>query len=152
MKNLAEDKTPAWIINGNQFFRGAPTDLSFMIESLQWNHPGEFKNFCDGIKSISAPVVFASGDVHLSEVMQISPETIGYQTYEFTSSSMHSFLGGNPWQNTLRLPEMVATEFNFMVIESKRIEVGSQTGLKIDIQSLGMSKQPYFQNSFEVLR
>jgi alkaline phosphatase D len=151
MKNLGEDKTPAWIFNGNQFFRGAPDKVTF-VESLQYNHPAEFKNFCEGLKKISAPVVFASGDVHLSELMKISPEMIGYQSYEITSSSMHSFIGGNTWENSLRIPNMVTSEFNFMVIQSKAVDKGGQTGIKIDLQSLGMVQRPYFQSSLEIFR
>lgn len=152
MKNLTVDATPSWIFNGNQFFRGAPDDLSFMVESMQWNHPAEFKNLCDGMKNVTAPVVFASGDVHLSEIMQISADKVGYDTFEVTSSSMHSYLGGNPWKNILRMPEMICTEFNFMVIESQFIQRGAHAGLKVNLQTLGMSKQPYFTNSFEVLK
>lgn len=151
MSNLAEDATPSWIFNGNQFFRGAPDDITF-VESLAFNHKAEYQNFCEGIKSINAPVVFGSGDVHLSEVMQIPAEAIGFKSFEFTSSSMHSYTGSNPWANSLRIEGMTCVEFNFMVIQSQAIAKNNQRGLNIQMQSLGLAKRPYFENNFEVLR
>ena len=146
MNDLSQDSTPSWIFNGNQFFRGAPDDVTF-IESLAYNHKAEYKSFCEGLKSITAPVVFGSGDVHLSEVMQISEETIGYKSYEFTSSSMHSYTGAKPWANSLRLEGMACIEFNFMVIESKAIFKNNQHGLGIQIQAVGLAKKLYFLNT-----
>lgn len=151
MANLSEDKTPAWIFNGNQFFRGAPDNVTY-VESLAYNHKAEYRNFCEGLKNIDAPVVFGSGDVHLSEVMQIPAETIGFQSYEFTSSSMHSYVGDDAWANSLRVEGMACVEFNFMVIQSQAIARNDQRGLTIQMQSIGLAKKPYFERSFEVLR
>lgn len=139
-----KDGTPAWLINGGQFFSGV--DLTFK-ESIQSNNPEHFKRILADLKETKSPVVFASGDIHFSEIMKIPPDRTGYETYELTSSSMHSYTGTG-WDNPLRLEGAFTREFNFMMIKSQ-----SQNGkLKVDVTSWGLAKQPYFQKSFEVKR
>jgi phosphodiesterase/alkaline phosphatase D-like protein len=142
--NLKQDSTPAWIINGNQFFNGAKKTF---IESLEQNHPVEFKTFVDELKTISAPVVFASGDVHLSEIMKISKDVIGFDSYEFTSSSMHSYLGDG-WVNPLRVNGAYALDFNFMVFKSNV----NNGGFNINTKCLGLPKESFFDMNFEISR
>src|SRR6185369_14543606 len=115
LNNLTQNETPTWIINGNQFFNGVA--LSYK-EAFEQNHPAEFVTFIDNLKAVKAPVVFASGDVHLSEIMRIPKERIGYETFEVTSSSMHSFVGTG-WQNPMRLQGAYTLEYNFLVVTSR---------------------------------
>jgi phosphodiesterase/alkaline phosphatase D-like protein len=139
---LNAGSAPAWLFNGDQFFSG--NKLSYK-ESFQDNHPAHFQQFLDDLKNVKAPVVFASGDIHFSEVMKAPADKVNYDTYEFTSSSMHSYTGSG-WDNPLRVPGMFTTEFNFMMIESKR----QGDGLNIDVSTWGLSDKPYFQKSFSV--
>ena len=148
---LSESNAPAWIINGNQTFRGAPEEVYF-VESMQYNHPLQLEQLKKDLRKIAAPVVFGSGDVHLSEVMNIYPIEFGYQTYEFTSSSMHSFLGGSPWKNERRLNGMMCSEFNFMTFRSQALEVDGRPGLRIEAQCMGAARANYFDATFEVVR
>lgn len=150
---LSESNAPSWIINGNQTFRGAPDDVNF-VESMQYNHPAELDQLKKDLRKINAPVVFGSGDVHLSEVMNVYPIEFGYQTYEFTSSSMHSFLGGDgkPWKNERRLNGMVCPEFNFMTFRSQAVEVEGRPALRIEAQCMGAARANYFDATFEVVR
>lgn len=140
--NNLNDQTPTWIFNGGQVFSG--TDLSFK-ESLQSNNPEHFKTLLQDMKKTQAPAVFASGDIHFSEIMEIPADRFGYQTYEVTSSSMHSY-SGEGWANPLRLKGAFTTEFNFMVINSKN-ENGA---FKIDVESWGLAQKPYFKKQLEV--
>jgi alkaline phosphatase D len=142
--NLKKDNTPSWIINGNQFFNGAK--MTF-VESLEQNHPVEFKTFVDEIKAMTTPIVFASGDVHLSEIMKISPDTIGFNSYEFTSSSIHSYLG-NGWVNPLRVDGAYAIDFNFITFKS----AVKSNGFDINAKCLGLPKEPFFDMNFQVTR
>ena len=144
IENLKADNSPSWIFNGDQVSSGV--DLSFK-ESLQGNSPEHFKQLQADIKSLSTPVVFASGDIHFSEIMSIPADRFGFATYEVTSSSMHSYVGDG-WENPLRVKDMITSEFNFMMITSR-----NQKGkLSADVESWGMKNEPYFRYSFEVKR
>jgi phosphodiesterase/alkaline phosphatase D-like protein len=141
---LNADDTPAWLINGDQVFSG--TKLSFK-ESFQDDHPAHFQQFLDDMKTVKAPVVLASGDIHFSEIMKIPSDKLGYETYELTSSSMHSYAGSG-WDNPLRVPGAFTTEFNFMMIDSKR----QGNGLNIDVSAWGLSDKPYFTKNITVVK
>ena len=142
--SLKQDNTPAWIINGNQFFNGANMPFT---ESYQKNHPVEFKTFVEEIKNFTAPVVFASGDVHLSEIMKISKDVIGFNSYEFTSSSMHSYLSEG-WVNPLRIEGAYVIDFNFIKFTS----VVNNGGINIHTKCLGLPEEPFFEMAFNVSR
>jgi hypothetical protein len=142
MNTLNADGTPAWLFNGNQFFSGV--DLSYK-ESIQSNNPAHFQKILEDLKSVKAPVVMASGDIHFSEVMRIPTDKLGYETYELTSSSMHSYTGSG-WDNPLRVPGAFSKEFNFMLINS----TSKDGGLEIDVESWGLADKPYFKNNFRV--
>ena len=139
-----QEGAPTWLFNGNQFFSGV--DLSYK-ESFQSNDPTHFKKFLDELRQAKAPVVFASGDIHFSEIMQIPADQAGFNTYEITSSSMHSYTGSG-WDNPLRLPGAFTKEFNFMLIKSR----SENSVLKFDVEAWGLEPAPYFKKSLEVKR
>lgn len=138
INNLKNSDQPTWLINGNQFFSGVTLDYK---ESLQSNNPENFKLLLNDLKTVKAPVVFGSGDIHFSEIMKIPAHQIGYETYELTSSSMHSYTYSG-WDNPLRLEGAFTKEFNFMIIESENI---MNHQLKIKAQSWGLADKPYFE-------
>jgi hypothetical protein len=144
MKNLTQSATPAWVINGNQMFSGKGLGMK---EAFEENHPRHFVKFINDLKDIKAPVIFGSGDVHFSEIMRVPRERIGYETYELSSSSMHSYVGDG-WDNPMRLPGAVSLEFNFMLIRS-HVEDGA---LDVDVQSVGLAPTPYFEQHLKVKR
>lgn len=139
---LKKDNRPSWIFNGNQFFNGANKEF---IESLARNQPAEYKIFLNDLKNTNVPVVFGSGDVHISEIMKIPKNLLGYETYEFTSSSMHSYVGDG-WDNPMRVSAAYVKEFNFVVLESSNIN----GNLLINARSFGLQSQPYFNLNFQV--
>lgn len=83
--NVASSQHPVWLISGDQWFGGY-----HRFESFEGSHPEAFKSFVASLKNSRRPVMLISGDRHLSEVMKIEKEKFGYETYEFTSSSLHS--------------------------------------------------------------
>lgn len=83
---LSQSSEPSWIFSGSQFFSGYKHE-----ESFQNHFFNNLVDFTRKLSKISAPVAFGSGDVHFSEIMGVEPRVLGYKTYEFTSSSMHSF-------------------------------------------------------------
>lgn len=76
---------PVWLMNGSQIF-----PKMVLKESLSGNHKEQFKGFINKLKNLSSKVVFVSGDVHFSEITKVKKDILGYQTYEITSSSIHS--------------------------------------------------------------
>lgn len=144
MNHLNDAQTPVWIFNGNQIFSG--TDLSFK-ESLQSNNPEHFKTLAADMKKTKSPTLFASGDIHFSEIMEIPADRLGFKTYEVTSSSMHSYTGEG-WANPLRIDGAFTNEFNFMLVKSKN----DNGVLKADVSAWGLFGKPYFLKSIEVRR
>lgn len=139
----SSDAAPSWLINGDQFFDGK--SLSFK-ESFEGHHPAHFRRLMEDLKKIKVPVVFASGDIHFSEIMKIPQKRgPGYETYEVTSSAMHSY-AGEGWDNPLRVPGTKVLEFNFLMIQS-RVRDGA---IVATTRSLGLDSGEYFKVNFEV--
>lgn len=82
---IRHHKGSSWLMNGSQIF----PSLMFK-ESMAGNHPAQLNGFLAAIRQFPSRVVFASGDVHYSEISRIEPKRLGYETYEITSSAMHS--------------------------------------------------------------
>lgn len=95
---LAAETTPSLLIKGDQFFGGY-----HKFESFQGNHPENFVSFAEELKKLSTPVVFISGDRHLSEIMQFPRSLFSKPSFEITSSPMHAKMfpdseDSNPWR------------------------------------------------------
>ncbi len=77
------------ILSGSQFYgKGLKKD------SFEFNWPEQAAVFttrlaAEGEKR-DASFVFASGDIHFSQIQNLEPELFGYPTVEMTSSSVHS--------------------------------------------------------------
>ena len=56
--------------------------------------------------------------------MEIPEELLGYQTYEFTSSPMHSSYRTLPRGNPLRIAGKASAKNNFMLIEASKLGTG----------------------------
>jgi phosphodiesterase/alkaline phosphatase D-like protein len=144
IKSLGAATTPAWIFNGDQVFNGKSLDFKEVFET---NHNAHFVKFIEELKAMKIPVVFSSGDIHLTEIMRIPKERLGYETYEITSSSMHSYIGSG-WDNPMRLPESYVKDYNFVMVNSE-VQAG---GLALDLKSWGLPDKPYFDIHLKVAR
>lgn len=113
LKGLASSPTPAWIMNGSQVFAGY-----LGSENFESDHPEDLKEMTYAFQSIEAPIVFGSGDVHYSEVMKIEKAQLGYETFELTSSSIHSATW--PGMNAKKNPRRLVTnwQLNFLIVDS----------------------------------
>ena len=90
VSQIKSSKNPVWLIDGGQFF-GA----YHPFESFEKGFPKNFKSFLDQVKNVSSsknPVTFFSGDRHVTELMKISSDVLGYSTWEITSSPFYSKL------------------------------------------------------------
>lgn len=140
---LAQNDRPAWIFNGSQFFGPYKKEESFLNQY--------FKNLIDvtrKLSNISAPVVFGSGDIHFSEVVGIEPRILGYKTYEFTSSCMHSFNIPVTWLYTNPMREASAWQHNFMIIKSSAIK----KGLRVSSYAIGRFGRDLFYHYATIVR
>jgi alkaline phosphatase D len=146
LNQLNKHQMPATIVNGNQIFNGK--GLSFK-EALGANHPAHYTKLMEDLKKLSQPVVFASGDIHFSEVVKVPADRgPGYETYELTSSAMHSYTRA-PWENPFRVPGAMTGQFNFLLIQ---VDSTSKNSLLLDIQSVGAEKSKLFELSVSVQR
>ncbi len=85
IETLTDSSKPAWLMNGSQFFGGY-----LGKDAFESSHTQNFQDFLKKLARVESPVIFGSGDVHFSEIMQIEKSLLGYDTFEFTSSSIHS--------------------------------------------------------------
>jgi hypothetical protein len=113
LADLARDERPAWLMNGTQFFADW-----LLPEVAAADQPDDVRALTAGIAAAPAPVVFVSGDTHYSEIERIGPSLIGYETREYTSSSIHSA----PFYGPLRSfePDRLAAtrRHNFLVFDA----------------------------------
>ncbi|MGZ3769283.1 MAG: alkaline phosphatase D family protein [Bdellovibrio sp.] len=140
---INKNNSPSWIFSGSQFFGSYKQEESFQ------NH--YFKNLIDltrKLSKVSAPVVFGSGDVHFSEIMTIEPRVIGYKTYEFTSSCMHSFNVPSTWIYKNPRREISTWKQNFMIIKSK----AEDEGFKISSYTTGRFGRNLFYYDAKIKR
>jgi len=144
LSELKKSTKPAILVNGNQFF--SPVEFHFK-EAFEQNQKLEFDRLISELRKLPRAIVFASGDVHFSEIMSIGEKALGYQTYEITSSPMHSFVYGG-WENPLRLKGAFTREFNFVTIQSEPFD----RGVHLHVQSFGLKEQPYFDFKLQVQR
>ncbi|WP_413580413.1 alkaline phosphatase D family protein [Bdellovibrio sp. HCB288] len=102
-----------WIMNGSQIFP------QMIYKESMSKHKGQFDGFMKALRATGKKVVFASGDVHFSEVSRIESAMLGYQTYEVTSSGLHSkcFPGIDIISKHERRM-MITTKQNYVLIDS----------------------------------
>lgn len=84
-KEIKSGTKPALLISSQQYW-----NYRSLAESFQKNATREFNNFLMLLKEIKRPVFFISGDVHYSQIQELSRQVLGYKTYELTSSAFFS--------------------------------------------------------------
>lgn len=156
-KQLTKSQKPVWLANGGQFF----TEATFrkrkdgskkqLNETFSYDHPDHFKRLLADIKSAQEPVMFLSGDIHYSEISKIEQDILGYETFEITSSPVHSYIfrpkkGPEKWlKNPRRLVSV--KEHNYVVIDSSI----DKKQINLKVESFGVKQGPaYFSKSLTV--
>ena len=140
LKTVKGFKGRTWLISGGQFFGGY-----HRFESFQGNHGKAFQKFLKSLKKAGRKVLFVSGDRHMSEVMKLPRKYLGFETFEFTSSGIHSSVHPekesdpkNPY-----VLDKIQGEWNFIIFDT---QVKSQK-LQINLESLGQENQTFFKQS-----
>ncbi len=127
---IKANQNTSWLMNGSQFF-GEYRKLS---ESFERDQPQDFKRVLGELAKLPAKVLFVSGDIHMSEVMRIEKEILGYESYELTSSSIHSFsFPGNELLGKATRRITYANWLNFFIVDLSR--EGAVT--ELDLTSVG---------------
>ena len=145
LADLASSNSPAWLLNGGQYY-GAYLNK----ESFEGNYAEDFRSLQSELGKLAAPVVFVSGDVHFSEIMRIEREALGYSTYEFTSSSIHSFTF--PFHNEVaRNPRRLNTEWrhNFLLFDA---QVNSESAMQVRTRCLRARSRVSFERTVTIDR
>ena len=136
-------KGPLWLISGDQFFGGYHP-----FESYQGNHPEAFRKFLKRLQQTGRKVLFLSGDRHLTELTRIPRKHLGYVTYEFTSSGIHSSVFPG---SLMRTPNPLDIEgvdgtMNYMIVESQ----SRGRGIRLKTTSYGPDKRVLFSRTLKV--
>ncbi|WP_413582583.1 phosphodiesterase [Bdellovibrio sp. HCB288] len=143
LENICDNSKPTWIFNGSQFFTGYHKQESFAKDYG--------KNFVDllaKLRRCDAPVAFGSGDVHFSEVTSVDPKYLGYRTYEYTSSAIHSI--NFPVKLILKNPrrERFAWHHNFVIIDSQ----ASKGAMKVNAMAINARNRIEFTHQATIKR
>lgn len=141
LEKLSQGNSPTWLLNGSQFFGGY-----LGKESFEKDHSTNFKYVLNQLSQMESPFVFGSGDVHFSEVMSIEEDILGYTSFEYTSSSIHSitFPGHHlRKKNPRRL--MATSAHNFLVFETELTK--NTNSLLIKTESRGKESDLYFNHT-----
>lgn len=145
MDDLNRSEKTAWLLNGSQFFGGY-----LGKDSFESSHRENFRAMLTELSRVKSKVAFASGDVHFSEIMKVEQELLGYETFEVTSSSMHSFtfpLHQFRKKNPRRIESTSA--HNFVVVTA---EVQANGELSFSAESFGKGAKSRFKTQGLVSR
>lgn len=105
---------PVVLVNGTQFFGG----YLLGAESVEKGASAQLKRLLKMLSLAPVPVLFASGDIHFSEVMAIEPELLGYSTFEITSSAIHSrSIPGMQYRSYNRRRIASTSSYNYISLE-----------------------------------
>ncbi len=144
VSQINDAKMPVFMISGDQFFGGYNP-----FESYEGNHPKSFAVQVARWKKAKVPLVFVSGDRHLTEIIQVPKQSMGYQTYELTSSPMHASVFADAFLKAPSPNKMfgVAGKYNYMLVELKS---ATPKSLSFDVKSRGLHLTTFFEKSLTV--
>jgi alkaline phosphatase D len=136
---LSKEKKPMWLVSGDQWFGGY-----HKFESYEGNHPKSFTVFLNRLSKSSRPAMFFSGDRHLSEVIKVEKELLGYETYEFTSSPLHAKTYPSNWDTipNRRHVQGIAQKLNFNLVTVEAPEPSGK--VQLTVEAIGAKSQSFF--------
>lgn len=132
---------PSWIINGNQIFGG-----HHRFESFEKDFPSDFKKMINQLSNVKSPVIFLSGDRHLSELLQIVDWP--YKTYEITTSPIHAqvYPKEKNFTPSARHIHHIPNQLNYAIIKSS----GNGSDLRVQVDLYGSQKILLFSEKLHV--
>ncbi len=127
LSKMTSGSEPNWIIEGSQFFQSGK-------DCYRAKAAAECEIFARGIGKLNSPSIFAAGDVHYSEFSHAPKEWLGYDTYEITSSCLHSRCRKKLPKNNHRI--LGAVQENFTIVDL----LPSRNDLVFDLKNIGINK------------
>ncbi|OFZ14018.1 MAG: hypothetical protein A2Z20_10395 [Bdellovibrionales bacterium RBG_16_40_8] len=115
LQNIKNFEKPIWILNGDQIFGGY-----HKFESYEGNHPNSFKEIIPRIGALPEPILFLTGDRHLTETMLINEPSLKIKAFEITTSPLHARTFA-PTRNELpnkRILEEKRQKLNYIIVDS----------------------------------
>ena len=100
------------------------------------------------LKELKKPTLFMSGDRHLSEIIKVPLKTLGFESYEFTSSPMHSKVYPGAFKKNPS-PHQVAGidgQWNYMIFDIEN----HKTLVSIKVEDFGLNNQLFFSKKFKI--
>ncbi len=113
LTRLSERSNQSILFNGSQFFGGY-----LGKEAFESDHAANFQDLRKKFSKLNSKIIFGSGDVHFSEIMDIEESFLGYKTLEFTSSSIHSHtFPGHQFRAKNPRRRDSTSKYNFMIFD-----------------------------------
>lgn len=142
LEQIDDHKGFVWIANGTQIF---PTMI--FKESVSGDHPNQLEGFMDELQKRGTRCAFLSGDVHFSEISQIEKSWLGYTTYEFTSSAIHSkTVPGAPGIIPNKRRVVATAKKNYLLLEA----TDKPDHLKVVATSHSKNERVNFKKTFKI--
>ncbi len=141
--NVMQSQTPTWIANGTTFFGAYHGG-----ESVELNHPKSLSRLVEAVKQASQPVIFVAGDKHYSEIQRLESSLLGYETFEVTSSGIHSTVKDPKRRTDDQASRRIAHETanNFILADTW----ATPKMLRADLVSVGENSKVYFRHRIVV--
>ncbi|MGE4130069.1 MAG: alkaline phosphatase D family protein [Bdellovibrionales bacterium] len=139
-QKLALSKTAVFLASGDQFFGGY-----HQFESFEGSHPRRFKEqLNEWRQALKVPALFLSGDRHLSEVIKVGREHLGFSTFEITSSGIHATVHADAFEKAPSPAQVVGVpgEYNYSILE---VMQAGRFRLKVDVKAFSLNKKLLYQ-------
>ncbi len=134
-----------WLVSGDQFFGGYHP-----FESFEGQHPKKFTQFLGSLRSKKTPTLFVSGDRHMSEIMTISKKELGQNSYEITSSPIHSSIypGASSKHKNPRRLAAIDGQWNYVIVDVEK----NKKQFVLDTKAKGLGQKVFFSKKLRVAR
>lgn len=142
--HLEKTKVPIFLVDGDQFFGGYHP-----FESYEGSHPKSFKKQLPQWRKSASPIIFVSGDRHLSEIIKVPANALGYPTFEITSSGIHATVFADAFKKNPSPNQLVgvAGQYNYSILELMRAEPHY---LEVGVQAFGLDDKQLYQKTLTV--
>jgi hypothetical protein len=120
----------------------------FWGESFHTRGPEEYQSIMKTIKDSGRPAIFASGDIHYSQVQEIGEQLLGYKSFELTSSAYYSSSAGEMGRRNPSSGQLCYYGGpNFLLLENIKT---SQTQLSAQVNCVSENSLKEFARDIDV--
>ena len=144
-RRIALNPVPTWILNGSQYF-----GRYHEFDSFEGRNPSSFSRFLMNARSLPCPLVFVSSSPYFSEMMRITPETLGYETFELTTGVLHARTTTGTWKAHPNSRQIAGNDeaTNYLIIDSN----ATQRKLHFVASVYGAGAAPLYSQDLSVMK